>query len=73
VACDQVQEHKMVFVVTENRLAIMAAVHDVVARLLGPLQTTGQAGTGRASGRCCAELKPVPAAILSLISFAPIY
>jgi hypothetical protein len=32
----------MVFVVTENRLAVMAAVHDVVARLLGPLQATGQ-------------------------------
>src|SRR6516165_3335993 len=44
ITCDQVQEHKMVFVVTENRLAVMAAVHDVVARFLGPLQATGQAG-----------------------------
>jgi hypothetical protein len=41
IACDQVQEHKIVFVVTENRLAVMAAVHEVVARLLCPLQATG--------------------------------
>jgi hypothetical protein len=32
---------KMVFVIAEKGIAVVAAVHDVVTRLFGPLQTTG--------------------------------
>jgi hypothetical protein len=41
IACDQAQEHEMVVVVAENGVPVMAAVHDVVTRLIGPLQTSG--------------------------------
>jgi hypothetical protein len=40
IACDQAQEHQMV-VVAENGVPVMAAVHDAITHLIGPLQTTG--------------------------------
>jgi hypothetical protein len=36
-AGDQAQEHQMVVVVAENGVPVMAAVHDVITRLIGPL------------------------------------
>jgi hypothetical protein len=62
VASDQVQEGALIGVVGKNGLAVVVAVHQMVAGLPGPLEETGQTrhGPGLHLGKEFSPLRSVP-------------